>query len=850
MGVIVHADRNKTVKTIDDRNNLTPKRDRMLVYVKDAIADINVGKGSALYRYDLEDDKWFLVSKSNITTLSFKTETLTIKDDQVTAAFIPTDDNIWNLSVRKDGVVYATDFDYTVDNGIISLNFDEEGQYDDYSLRFTYAYGSITDQINAVLEKKLTVNKDQEIIGDIVPDEADKYTLGTEEKPFKDLYVGSNSLYVNGNKVISNNDGIMKFTADDDQSVELNASGTGSLALTTEGDGDITINTAGTGNIELKGTVEVGAGEKIRTSDGSDLEIDQTINVKGSVKASDFNGYTIKTSVPENAVFTDTETTTKLELKDNKLRFTDEEGVVTELSMSEYIDDTNLARITGGSVDENGVATFTRDDDTDFTIDMSKFLDDTKLSKDEILNMGFGLDEDIVAVNDNLNTEAQARIDADDATNALLAETQTGAGLKDDGTYAANGDATYINEANSLKDADNRLDAQVKVNTDGIEKEVTDRKDAVDNVQKQVDDNLTRLKNEESNRADAIDDLQGKLDTEVEDRKTAVKEIDDSLEAEANKRVDADNAINSTIDDTQAGAGLDADGKYVANEDMTYINEASSIVDATNKLDVALKANADAVAKEVTDREDAIATVQGNVDTQAKRIDDILENADTDTDTFKEIVDLINSVDKDNDDTFAGYASKNDDRSKSIEDNLATETSTREDADKALLDELDAMETGAGLEDDGTYIANSDASYINEATSLKNADNKLDAQVKVNADDIAKEIDDRKQTIQSLQDEIDRLETAAGLTEAGNYVKNDDAAFISDADSLKDADDKLDAQLKVVTDGLASEVETRADVVSTLSDALDDEVDTRSSQMSAVNDRVDHLLDTIDCGVL
>ena len=41
-----------------------------------------------------------------------------------------------------------------------------------------------------------------------------------------------------------------------------------------------------------------------------------------------------------------------------------------------YLDDTNLARLTSGSINSStGVATFTRDDNTTFDIDMSAFLD-------------------------------------------------------------------------------------------------------------------------------------------------------------------------------------------------------------------------------------------------------------------------------------------------------------------------------------------------------------------------------------------------------------------------------------------------------------------------------------------
>jgi len=48
----------------------------------------------------------------------------------------------------------------------------------------------------------------------------------------------------------------------------------------------------------------------------------------------------------------------------------------------------------------------------------------------------------------------------------------------------------------------------------------------------------------------------------------------------------------------------------------------------------------------------------------------------------------------------------------------------------SVQSELDATQTGAGLNDDGTYTAKSDANYIADATSLKDADEKLDAAIK------------------------------------------------------------------------------------------------------------------------
>lgn len=76
------------------------------------------------------------------------------------------------------------------------------------------------------------------------------------------------------------------------------------------------------------------------------------------------------------------ETVTSLSLTTNTLSYTDELGATTNIDLSVYLDDTNLARLVSGTVDgATGVATFTRDDATTFTVDFSALFDDTNLSR-------------------------------------------------------------------------------------------------------------------------------------------------------------------------------------------------------------------------------------------------------------------------------------------------------------------------------------------------------------------------------------------------------------------------------------------------------------------------------------
>ena len=69
------------------------------------------------------------------------------------------------------------------------------------------------------------------------------------------------------------------------------------------------------------------------------------------------------------------ETVTSLSLSTNILTYTDENGSQTNLDLSLYLDDSNLSRLVSGTLDSGtGIATFTRDDTTTFTIDLSSLL--------------------------------------------------------------------------------------------------------------------------------------------------------------------------------------------------------------------------------------------------------------------------------------------------------------------------------------------------------------------------------------------------------------------------------------------------------------------------------------------
>jgi hypothetical protein len=81
---------------------------------------------------------------------------------------------------------------------------------------------------------------------------------------------------------------------------------------------------------------------------------------------------------------------------------------------------------------------------------------------------------------------------------------------------------------------------------------------------------------------------------------------------------------------------------------------------------------------------------------------------------------------------------------------LGQEIIDRAAADSALQTELDATQSGAGLGTNGAYTAPVSSNYLASATSLKNADELLDDQIKTVADDLAQEVLDRQAAIAAV----------------------------------------------------------------------------------------------------
>ncbi|GAB2626446.1 hypothetical protein [Belliella aquatica] len=346
-----------------------------------------------------------------------------------------------------------------------------------------------------------------------------------------------------------------------------------------------------------------------------------------------------------------------------------------------------------------------------------------------------------------------------------LDATQAGTGLASDGSYVANSAVNYISIATSLKDATEKLDGQAKTNADNIATNTSD----INSLNTEVSQNTaifntlnTKVSENTSNIAINATDIGLK-------ENSANKSTDGTLADETNTKFPTEKAVktfvngkvatlNTTstniqaeLDATQVGSGLAKDGSYEANTATNYISTATSLKDVTEKLDAQAKNNANNISTNTT----SLNTLDTKV---AANTSDIQTNSTNITANTSDITSLNSTVSKNSTDISTNainIALKENSVNKSTDGTLSDGTDTKFPTEKAvktyvdgklntvnstgdaLQNELDATQTGVGLSESGSYMANTGTNYLKTVTSLKDADEKLDAQVKTNAVNIS-----------------------------------------------------------------------------------------------------------------
>lgn len=181
---------------------------------------------------------------------------------------------------------------------------------------------------------------------------------------------------------------------------------------------------------------------------------------------------------------------------------------------------------------------------------------------------------------------------------------------------------------------------------------------------------------------------------------------------------------------------------------------------------------------------------------------------------------------------------------------------------QALVDELDATQAGAGLDATGKYIKDPDTNYIQNATSLANADKLLDAALKEvsnEVEELTNELDDLEERVEALETNVDALSRvqgniirAVGLKSTGNYQASDSVhTIINTATSVLNATEKLDEEIREVEgnvtantsaiNGLTITVNQHTTDIANLKNdviSLDGRLDTVEDTLRVVDDRL------------
>ena len=281
--------------------------------------------------------------------------------------------------------------------------------------------------------------------------------------------------------------------------------------------------------------------------------------------------------------------------------------------------------------------------------------------------------------------------------------------------------------------------------------------------------------------------------------------------------------LQAEIDRVEAAVGLDSTGNAVAFTG-TYVAGSSTFKAAIEALDGSLKTTSDALAQEVSDRGNAV------------------------TDLTSKLADA-------NAATLAALAGANAALLAETNRAVGVETSilgalANTDANAVTLAgkvtdlqaELDATQAGAGLLPDGSYDVNHFANYIQTATSLKDADDMLDAALKAEAD--AREAADTAAAARltaleanttgstaALQAEIDAIEAGVGLAADGKYVAAN-GVYTSGANTVVAAIAALDAALKTEADAQVANAVAQQAAITATNAALAQETTDRANAVA------------------
>ena len=196
---------------------------------------------------------------------------------------------------------------------------------------------------------------------------------------------------------------------------------------------------------------------------------------------------------------------------------------------------------------------------------------------------------------------------------------------------------------NKIAIADARAQAAEVVNAQAIADETAARVSAVESLQADLTADGQALADFQV----AQNTRDGQQDSAIGDNIVAIEGLQ---EAKADA---ADLAAYISSNDSAVAADAAALAAYQTSNDAALAADVAALAAYISSNDDALAADVAALASYQASNDAAVGVERG-------RIDAILEGAGADTDSFADIVNLVNSVDTTNDQVFAGYVLSND----------------------------------------------------------------------------------------------------------------------------------------------------------------------------------------------
>lgn len=354
----------------------------------------------------------------------------------------------------------------------------------------------------------------------------------------------------------------------------------------------------------------------------------------------------------------------------------------------------------------------------------------------------------------------------------------------------------------------------------------------------------------------------------------AIKANADGLAQEILDRTAADSALQAELDATQSSAGINPDGSWTASVGVDYIGAASSLKNATEVLDGALKLEetariaadgsltftyAGATAGDLTAAINEVASISSaNHTTNQAELDatQLALGFDAPTGNQADPADIRDGYHMAQISAPAASGSYTkiflDHPAMSSIPSIASSIMTQvqnmseafeqEDLDlntrcDSLQLELDNTQAGAGLAGDGSYAGHGSSNYLAAASSLNDADHKLDAAIKVNADAIAQEIIDRSSADADHLARFNRIYAGAGLSTAvgseGNFLASTFTSFTAQVGTASGSDIKT--SIEAIDGALAASQSEIFDSKGSLSAAFNIDGASYSTIESAIN---------------